>query len=76
VGESGAGKSITSLAILRLLPNAARIVNGQIMFDGRNITGMNDAEFDRLRGSSFGLVSQEPGTSLDPAYTSEANSAN
>jgi len=69
VGESGAGKSITSLAILRLLPNAARIVNGQIMFDGRNITGMNDSEFDRLRGSSFGLVSQEPGTSLDPAFT-------
>lgn len=69
VGESGAGKSITSLAILRLLPNAARIVNGQIMFDGRDITGMNDPEFDRLRGCSFGLVSQEPGTSLDPAFT-------
>jgi peptide/nickel transport system permease protein len=69
VGESGAGKSITSLAILRLLPNAARIVNGQIMFDGRNITGMDDAEFDRLRGRSFGLVSQEPLSSLDPAFT-------
>jgi peptide/nickel transport system permease protein len=69
VGESGAGKSITSLAILRLLPNAARIVNGQILFEGRNITGMNDSEFDRLRGSSFGLVSQEPLSSLDPAFT-------
>lgn len=69
VGESGAGKSITSLAILRLLPNAARIVQGQVMFDGRNITGMDDAEFDRLRGCSFGLVSQEPLSSLDPAFT-------
>lgn len=69
VGESGAGKSITSLAILRLLPNAARIVNGQIIFDGQSITGMTDTEFDRLRGRSFGLVSQEPLSSLDPVFT-------
>jgi len=69
VGESGAGKSITSRAILRLLPNTARIVNGRILFDGRNITGMGDSEFDRLRGRSFGLVSQEPLSSLDPAFT-------
>lgn len=69
VGESGAGKSITSRAILRLLPNTARIVNGRILFDGQNITGMKDSEFDRLRGRSFGLVSQEPLSSLDPAFT-------
>jgi peptide/nickel transport system permease protein len=69
VGESGAGKSITARAILRLLPNTARIVKGRIMFDGRNITGMKDSEFDRLRGRSFGLVSQEPLSSLDPAFT-------
>jgi peptide/nickel transport system permease protein len=69
VGESGAGKSITSLAILRLLPNAARIVQGQVMFEGQNITGMSDREFDRLRGRAFGLVSQEPLSSLDPAFT-------
>ena len=69
VGESGAGKSITALAILRLLPGGARVTGGKILFDGRDLVSLKNTEFDRLRGSALGLVSQEPLLSLDPAFT-------
>lgn len=69
VGESGAGKSITALAILRLLPGGARITGGQVMFEGQDLVALNNNEFDRLRGPALGLVSQEPLSSLDPAFT-------
>ena len=69
MGESGAGKSITALAILRLLPGAARLTGGQVFFEGRDLVALNDREFDRLRGTTLGLVSQEPLSSLDPTFT-------
>jgi peptide/nickel transport system permease protein len=69
MGESGAGKSITALAILRLLPGTARLTGGQVFFGGRDLVALNDHEFNRLRGTTLGLVSQEPLSSLDPTFT-------
>lgn len=69
VGESGAGKSITALALLRLLPGAAHIKGGQVFFEGQDLVALSGRKFDRLRGSAFGLVSQEPLSSLDPNFT-------
>ncbi|MFC4454770.1 dipeptide/oligopeptide/nickel ABC transporter permease/ATP-binding protein [Deinococcus sonorensis] len=69
VGESGAGKSVTALAVLRLLASGGRIRGGQVWFEGQDITGLDDRAFDRLRGRALGLISQEPLSSLDPAFT-------
>jgi peptide/nickel transport system permease protein len=69
LGESGCGKSITALAILRLLPPVAGISAGRVGFGGEDITAMPGRAFDRLRGTGLGYVSQEPLTSLDPTWT-------
>jgi peptide/nickel transport system permease protein len=69
LGESGCGKSITALAILRLLPPAARVSAGRVSFAGQDTTALPERSFARLRGSGIGYVSQEPMSSLDPAYT-------
>lgn len=67
VGESGSGKSITSRAILRLLPDGLRLSSGHIHFKGRDVAGFNDGELRGLRGAGIGMVFQEPMTSLNPA---------
>ncbi len=69
LGESGCGKSITALAILRLLPPGVAISGGRVSFGGQDITALPERAFTRLRGSGIGYVSQEPMSSLDPAYT-------
>ena len=69
LGESGCGKSITALAILRLLPPAVRVSGGRVGFESQDVTALPDRAFARLRGSGLGYVSQEPMSSLDPAYT-------
>jgi ABC-type glutathione transport system ATPase component len=69
VGESGSGKSITALAIMGLLPSQARITNGAISFDDRNILALDEGERRRLRGARIGMVFQEPMTSLNPVLT-------
>jgi peptide/nickel transport system permease protein len=69
LGESGCGKTITALAILRLLPPAASISAGRVGFVGADIAAMPGRAFDRLRGTGLGYVSQEPLTSLDPTCT-------
>jgi peptide/nickel transport system permease protein len=69
LGESGCGKSITALAILRLLPPVAAVTAGRVRFAEEDVTAMSDRAFTRLRGSGIGYVSQEPLSSLDPAYT-------
>jgi peptide/nickel transport system ATP-binding protein len=65
VGESGSGKSLTALAILGLLPTAAR-VDGRILFEGIDLTTLNDENLQRLRGRRIGMVFQEPMTALNP----------
>ena len=70
VGESGCGKSVTSLSILRLLPMPpARIVEGRIVFDGRDLLALSEAEMRAIRGNAIAMIFQEPMTSLNPVLT-------
>ena len=70
VGESGCGKSVTALSILRLIPDPpGKIVGGEILFEGRDILKLPDAELRRLRGNEISMVFQEPMTSLNPVFT-------
>ncbi len=65
IGESGSGKSMTSLAIMGLLPDTAT-VTGSITFQGKELIGLSDKEHSRLRGDRIGMVFQEPLTALNP----------
>lgn len=69
VGESGCGKSVTSMSILHLLPLEGRIVDGTIRFKGRDITHLPPDEMTKLRGKEIAMIFQEPMTSLNPVYT-------
>ncbi len=70
VGESGCGKSVTSLAIMRLLPMPpAEIAGGEVLLDGQNLLALKESEMRRLRGGRIGMIFQEPMTSLNPVYT-------
>ena len=69
VGESGCGKSLTALAIMRLLPEAALPPQGSILFDGVNLLGKSEQEMRMVRGNSISMVFQEPMTSLNPVFT-------
>jgi peptide/nickel transport system ATP-binding protein len=69
VGESGAGKSITGLAIIGLLEPPGRISSGEIRLEGRRIDDLPYAEMRRLRGRKIGMIFQDPLTSLNPLYT-------
>jgi len=69
VGESGSGKSVTALAILGILPRAARIAAGQARFGGRDLLTLSDRELRRIRGAEIAMVFQDPMTSLNPVLT-------
>ncbi|MEW6660998.1 MAG: ABC transporter ATP-binding protein [Bacillota bacterium] len=69
VGESGCGKSITALSILRLLPYAGRIVDGRILFAGEDLMAKTTAQMRKIRGNEISMIFQEPMTSLNPVYT-------
>jgi len=70
VGESGCGKSVTALSILRLIANPpGRIVGGAIRFDGRNLLELSESEMERIRGNDISMIFQEPMTSLNPLFT-------
>jgi peptide/nickel transport system ATP-binding protein len=70
VGESGCGKSVTALSILGLIPKGAgRIVGGSIVFDGQELTGLDDEALRALRGHRIAMIFQEPMTSLNPVLT-------
>lgn len=66
VGESGCGKSMTALSLLRLLPEPGRVVGGEIKLSGRDILRLPDIEMRRIRGNEISMVFQEPMTSLNP----------
>ncbi|MFY2857190.1 ABC transporter ATP-binding protein [Achromobacter xylosoxidans] len=66
VGESGCGKSMTALALLRLLPDAGRIVGGQIDLDGEDLNRLPESAMRGVRGGRIGIIFQEPSTSLNP----------
>jgi peptide/nickel transport system ATP-binding protein len=70
VGESGCGKSVTALSILRLIPSPpGRIVSGAIRFAGRDLLGLSEAEMRQVRGNDISMIFQEPMTSLNPVLT-------
>jgi oligopeptide/dipeptide ABC transporter ATP-binding protein len=69
VGESGCGKSVTSLAILGILPRAGRVTNGSAHFEGRDLIGLPDDELRRIRGKEIAMIFQDPMTSLNPVLT-------
>ncbi|WIT11687.1 ABC transporter ATP-binding protein [Paucibacter sediminis] len=66
VGESGCGKSMTALALMRLLPDNGRITAGRLELDGREVFGLSEAQMRGVRGGRIGMIFQEPATSLNP----------
>ena len=69
VGESGSGKSTLALTILRLLPAAARIVSGEILFEGEDLVKKSEAEMRAVRGKRIAMILQDPMASLNPLFT-------
>ncbi len=69
VGESGCGKSVTSLSILRLVQKPGEIESGEVWFKGKNLLKLSDDEMRDLRGSQIAMIFQEPMTSLNPVFT-------
>src|SRR3954465_12108812 len=69
VGESGCGKSVTSLALLGILPRAGRITSGRARFQDRDLLKLSDAELRKIRGREIGMIFQDPMTSLNPVLT-------
>jgi peptide/nickel transport system ATP-binding protein len=71
VGETGCGKTVTSLAILRLLPDNAKILNGEILLKGEDLLKKTENEFRKLRGGNISMIFQDPASSLNPVFTIE-----
>jgi len=70
VGESGCGKSVSALSILRLIPSPpGRVLGGEIIFEGRDLLKLSEAEMRQVRGKDIAMIFQEPMTSLNPVYT-------
>ena len=72
VGESGCGKSVSAMSILRLIPDPpGKVVGGNIRFDGKDLLALSDAEMRNVRGRDIGMIFQEPMTSLNPVLSIE-----
>jgi microcin C transport system ATP-binding protein len=71
VGESGSGKTVSAMSILRLLPNSASHPTGEILFEGKDILKMNEAQLRAIRGRRISIIFQEPMTTLNPLHTIE-----
>src|SRR4051812_35525647 len=70
VGESGCGKSVTSMSILRLIPSPpGKVLDGQVLLEGRDLLKLPEEEMRRVRGKDIAMIFQEPMTSLNPVYT-------
>jgi peptide/nickel transport system ATP-binding protein len=68
VGETGCGKTVTGLSILRLLPRSARIPMGQVFFDGDDLLRISKAEMEHVRGGQIAMIFQDPSSSLNPVF--------
>ena len=69
VGESGSGKSVSSFGLLGMIPDPGRVLNGQIIFDGKDVTKMSEKELLKIRGKDISMIFQDPMTSLNPVFT-------
>ena len=69
VGESGCGKTMTMMSVMRLIPKTAFIKNGQIIFNGENLLNYKESQMREIRGNKIALIPQDPMTSLNPLYT-------
>lgn len=70
VGESGCGKSVTSLSIMKLIPNPpGKIISGQILYEGRDIVNISEKDMHQIRGNKISMIFQEPMTALNPVFT-------
>ncbi len=69
LGESGCGKSMTALALMRLLPEGGRVAGGKISFDGQDVLALPESQMRNLRGRGMAMIFQEPQTSLNPVMT-------
>ncbi|MGB8683060.1 MAG: ABC transporter ATP-binding protein [Candidatus Binatus sp.] len=69
VGESGSGKSASMLSIMRLLPESARIVSGEVIFEDQDLIKLSEPEMRHVRGARIAMIFQEPMTSLNPVFT-------
>jgi oligopeptide/dipeptide ABC transporter ATP-binding protein len=69
VGETGCGKTVTGLSILRLLPGSARIPQGQVNFEGSNLLQFSKKEMESVRGGKISMIFQDPSSSLNPVFT-------
>jgi len=69
VGESGCGKTMTALALMRLLPRRAAVRSGTVMFEARDLLSLSDTDVAALRGDRLGMIFQDPMTSLNPVFT-------
>ena len=69
VGESGCGKSVTSLAVMGLLPRNGRVIGGEVLFNGRNLLALNAKELDQIRGNDICMIFQDALASLNPVFS-------
>lgn len=69
VGESGCGKSVTSLSILQLINKPGKVVNGEVLFNGTDLTKLSEKQIRKVRGNKISMIFQEPLTSLNPVFT-------
>src|SRR5262245_56356115 len=68
VGESGCGKTMTALSLMRLVPEPGRVVGGEILFEGEDLLALTETRMRKLRGSRIGMVFQEPAAALNPVF--------
>ena len=69
VGESGCGKSVTMMSIMRLLSENGKVVDGEVLFGDKDITKISEKEMEGIRGNEMGMIFQDPMTSLNPLFT-------
>ena len=69
VGETGCGKSVTGLSLLRLVPPPGQITSGRIVFDGEDLLSKTEAKMQRIRGRRIAMVFQDPAASLNPVFS-------
>jgi len=72
VGESGCGKSMLSLSVMRLVPQPGRIAQGRVLFEGQDLLTLPAARMRDIRGNRIAMIFQEPMTSLNPVFTAAA----